>query len=349
MLLSVIYALLCGKHHPASVAGWVEAHYADWLRDALGFPQPERPCRTTYYLFMRGLDWQALETALSGWIRGMALAYGLDVDPEALALDGKEVRGMRRMSGEALVLVSAFTHQSGLTLALRSFPEGQEQAAVQALLQELTLNGRVITADALHTQRDTSQLILDQEGEYVLTVKGNQETLRTEIQACLEPWRAADQERRLVSTAEKGHGRRETRTLVAVSVQPGEVDWPGVAQVFCLTRQVSRKGKHTFEVVYGITSLNREEADAARLLQLNRGHWGIENRSHWVRDVVCREDAGLAFRDNTAEVLAVVRATVLNLFRIKGVKNIAAQFRRNVDQPREAARFLGLPVPSGVL
>lgn len=76
MLLSVVYALLCGKQHPAAVAEWVEAHYADWLRDALDFPQPLRPCRTTYYLFMRGLDWRALETALSGWIRGMAAATG---------------------------------------------------------------------------------------------------------------------------------------------------------------------------------------------------------------------------------------------------------------------------------
>lgn len=349
MLLSVVYALLCGKQHPAAVAEWVEAHYADWLRDALDFPQPLRPCRTTYYLFMRGLDWRALETALSGWIRGMAAAHGLDLEPEALALDGKEVRGVRRMSGEALVLVSAFTHQSGLTLALRSFPEGHEQAAVQALLRELTLTGRVITADALHTQRDTSQLIRERGGEYVLTVKGNQETLRAAVQACLEPWRAAAQDRDLATTAEKGHGRHETRALVAVSVGSETVDWPGVSQVFCLTRSVTRQGKHTFEVVYGITSLTREEADATRLLQLNRGHWGIENRSHWVRDAVCREDAGLAFLDNTAEVLAVLRTTVLNLFRIHGVKNVAAQFRSNVDRPRQAARFLGLPTHDLVL
>jgi predicted transposase YbfD/YdcC len=278
MLLSVVYALLCGKQHPAAVAEWVAAHYAG-LRDTLGFPQPLRPCRTTYYLFMRGLDWQALETALSGWMGSLAAASGLDLETEALVLDGKEVRGRRRMGGEALVLVSAFAQRSGLTLALRSFPEGQEQAAVQALLRELTLTGRVITADALHTQRDTSQLILDRGGEYVLTVKGNQEILRTEVRACLEPWRAADQDRCLITTTEKGHGRRETRTLVAVSVLPGEVDWPGIAQVFCLTRHVTRKGKDTFEVVYGITSLTRAEADGARLLQLNRGHWGIENRS----------------------------------------------------------------------
>ena len=351
MLLSIVYAMLCGKHHPAAIAGWVQAHYADWLRAAAGFTQPNRPCRTTYHLFLRRLDWVALERALTAWIQAVAAALGFDLAPETLALDGKEARGVRRMSDEALLLVSAFTHQSGLTLALRACPEGQEQAAVQVLLQELTLTGRIITADALHTQRDTSQLILDRGGDYVLTVKQNQPTLAAAVRACLAPERAAAQDRELATTYDQAHGRHETRTLVTVSLGAGEVDWPGVAQVFCLTRQVvrGRDRKPSLEVVYGITSLPRTHADAARLLQLNRGHWSIENRSHWVRDVVCREDAGLAFRDNTAETLAVVRTTILSLLRLHQVKNMAAQLRDNGDRPRDAAQFVGLPQPVPLL
>jgi len=351
MLLAVVYATLCGKHHPTAIAGWVQAHYADWLREAVGFTRSHRPCRTTFPLFLRRLDWAALEIALSGWLHGVAAAVGLDLPSETLALDGKEVRGVRRMSQEALLLISAFTHHRGLTLALRACPEGQEQAAVRELLQELTLTGRVLTLDALHTQRETAPLILEQGGDYVLTVKGNQPGLQHTLQEFFAPWRARDQDRESVTTFDRGHGRRETRSLMAVSLPPGAADWPGAAQAFCLTRTVSRPGKGapTFEVVYGITSLTRRAAGPARLLHLNRGHWGIENRSHWVRDVVCREDAGLAFRDNTAETLAVLRTTVLNLLRVHHVKNVAAQLRDNGDRPRDAARFLGLSPPALVL
>jgi predicted transposase YbfD/YdcC len=351
LLLSLVYAFLCGKFHPDAIAEWVDAHYSAWLREALGFTQAQRPCRTTFYLFARRLDWAALETALSGWIRAVAATQGFGLDPEAVAWDGKEVRGVRRMSDAALLLVSAFTHESDLTLALRSFPEGQEQAAVQALLRELTLKGRVVTLDALHTQRDTSQVILDQGGDYVLTAKGNQAGLRAAIQDCLAPWQAAAQDREVHRCSERGHGRCETRTLVAVSVSATEVDWPGVQQVFCLTRQVYRRrtGKCATEVVWGVTSLSRAAAGPERLLRLHRGHWRIENRSHWVRDVVCREDGGLAVLDNTAEVLAVLRTVILNVLRLHRVPNLGKQFRANVDRPRDAARFLGLSVPARFL
>lgn len=348
MLQATVFAILCGKQHPTGIAEWVDAHYDAWLRETLGFPQPKRPCNTTFHLFLRALDWQAFEVALTRWIRTVAEAAGFDLHTEALAVDGKEVRGVRRMSGEALLLVSAFTHETGLTLALRACGEGEEQAAVRELLAQVNLTGRVVTGDALHTQRTTSALILERGGDYLWTVKDNQPHLRAAVLACLAPHRAAEQERRQTTTAEQRHGRLALRTLVAVSVNQDpdapEVDWPGVAQVFCLTRSVrrGRKATVTHEVVYGITSLPAEEADPARLLRLNQGHWAIENRSHWVRDVVCGEDAGRAYLDTTAELLAVVRTAVLSLFRLHRVPNIAAQFRRNTDRPQEAGHFLGL-------
>lgn len=359
LLLSVVYACLCGQFRPAAIAEWVQAHYADWLHETLGFlPAAPCPCRTTYFLFLRGLDWLALETVLSAWIAEVATAQGWDLREEPLAFDGKEVRGMRRMGAEALLLISAFTHASGFTLALRACPEGGEQAAVRALLQELALTGalagRVITADALHTQRETCQTICDSGADYVLPVKGNQEQLQQEIQARLAPWKRAGQDRECASTTNTGHGRSEMRALVAVSLPAGGtagIDWPGAQQVFCLTRTVTHRKsrKTTFETVWGITSLPREAAGAARLLALNRGHWGIENRSHWVRDVVGGEDAGLAWLDHTAEVLAVLRTTMLNLLRAHHVPNVARQFRANAHRAKDAAYFLGLAPPRPVL
>lgn len=347
LLLSIVYAFLCGKFHPAAIAEWVETHYS-WLRTALGFTQPQRPCRTTYYLFTRRLDWAALETALAQWIQAVAAVKQVALDPEAIALDGKDVRGVRRASDETLLLLSAFTHASGLTLALRAFPEGQEQAAVRALLEELPLHGRVVTLDALHTQVDTSQLIVKRGGDYVLTAKGNQPGLQEAIQDHFAPWKAPAQDREVFTQLDRGHGRIESRTLVAVSVSADNLAWPGAHQVFCLTRQVWRRktGKCTTEVVWGVTSLRRQQAGAEQLLRYNRGHWGIENRSHWVRDVVCREDGGLAVVDNTAEVLATVRTAILNVLRLHQIANLAKQFRANVDNPRDAGRFLGPLAPT---
>jgi len=342
MLLAVVYAMLCNAQHPAAIAGWMADHFDEWLREAVGFTKPSRPCRTTVYLFLRRLDWQALELALRRWMQAVATAHGLRLEEAPLALDGKEVRGVRTMSDEVLVMVSAFTHGTGLTLALSSCPEGQEQAAVRALLGELTLTGRVFTMDALHTQRETTQLIVEGGGHYVCTVKGNQPHLAAHLEELFQPWRRHEQDRDHCRTEERGHGRCEKRFLTVVSLPPGTVDWPGAAQAFCLTRSVRRRRtkKETFEVVYGITTLPRSEADAARLLRLNRGHWGIENRSHWVRDVTWREDAGLAYRDFTAEVLAVIRTTLLSLLRVHHVKNIAEQLRQNGNLPERAVRFL---------
>jgi hypothetical protein len=81
------------------------------------------------------------------------------------------------------------------------------------------------------------------------------------------------------------------------------------------------------------------------LLRLNRGYWGIEDWSHWVRAVVCHDDGGLAVVDNTAEVLAVLRTVILNVLRLHRAPNIGKQFRANVDRPRDAARFRGCPCP----
>ena len=124
------------------------------------------------------------------------MARGYDLTTETLVLDGKEARGVRRMSAEALLPVSAF---SGLTVALGACLESQEVDAVRTLLRERTLAGRVVTADAVHTQRETAQLILDG-GDYVFTVKGNHSRLAAAVRAALAPERAADQDCELART-----------------------------------------------------------------------------------------------------------------------------------------------------
>lgn len=119
--------------------------------------------------------------------------------------------------------------------------------------------------------------------------------------------------------------------------------WPDLQQVCQITRERWQKGKHTVEVAYRITSLEPERADAKRLLALDRGHWGIENGLHHVRDVSLGEDACRVRSQNAPEVLAAVRNLALGLFRSLGVPSIAAATRRIVMHPWEGLRLLVTP------
>jgi hypothetical protein len=142
---------------------------------------------------------------------------------------------------------------------------------------------------------------------------------------------------------DKGHGRREQRTLRTTTVLTLHQKWPGLAQGFELTRQRTVKGVTTEEVVYGITSLKPEEATAKRLLGLTRGHWGIENKLHYVRDVTLGED-GCRVRKGTApQVLAAVRNVVIHLLAGVEAASCAAAIRRLNNHPEEALALLDLP------
>jgi predicted transposase YbfD/YdcC len=122
-------------------------------------------------------------------------------------------------------------------------------------------------------------------------------------------------------------------------------DWPGVKQVFQLTRRRTIKGKTTQEVVYGITSLSRNEADAQRLLELSREHWGIENGLHWVRDETLGEDRCRVRRAGAARALASLRNVAIHLLRASGASNVAAGTREMVASPERALALLRSPSP----
>lgn len=133
----------------------------------------------------------------------------------------------------------------------------------------------------------------------------------------------------VAETQGKGHGRRERRRLEASTRLAGHLDWPGVAQVCRIERWRFVKGQEEYDVSYAITSVPRHLADATDLLAYNRGHWGIENRSHYVRDVTFGEDASQIQRGHAPQILAGLRNGVIAALRADGVKNIAAALRTN--------------------
>jgi predicted transposase YbfD/YdcC len=134
----------------------------------------------------------------------------------------------------------------------------------------------------------------------------------------------------------KGHGRREKRTLRVTPILQKYLDWPGAVQVFQIHRVRHLPGKTEQETVCGITSLAPEEADAQRLQGLVRGHWGIENRLHWVRDVTLGEDACRVRRGDAAQVLAAFRNAAIHLLEEVEAASKASATRHFAIHPREA-------------
>ena len=140
------------------------------------------------------------------------------------------------------------------------------------------------------------------------------------------------------------HGDRwERRRLWASAALNDYLDWPGLGQVCCVERTRWRQGKETVERAYAITSLPAERADAARLLEIWRGHWGIENRLHWVRDVVFGEDWSQVRTGSAPQLLAALRNLVIGILRLGGVKNISAALRHYGWKPWDTLTLIGLP------
>ena len=158
----------------------------------------------------------------------------------------------------------------------------------------------------------------------------------------VSPWerKLVAAERQTAVTVNKAHGRLEKRTLTRDLALKGYVDWPDLAQAFRLVRERTVRGQTTTEILYGITSLPGEQADAPTLLGLTRNHWGIENRVFHVRDVTMGEDACRVRTGAAPIILSILRNTALNLLRASGVSNIAAALRRHAARPYEALALI---------
>lgn len=280
------------------------------------------------------VDREALETVLAAWTAGQLEPAQPGVARVAVAVDGKTVRGAR-VAGQATPhLLSAATHELSLVLAQRQIPDKtNEIPMVSTLLDDLTAAGHdiatmVFTLDALHTQHSTARLLDSAGAGYVMTVKGNQPSLRAAVIEQLREQRPARTRKH-----SRGHGRTEERLL---SVVPATgIDFPGAQQVFRITRYTGGlDGQRTRkEVVHGITNLTAAQADASPLAGLVQGHWSIENSVHYVRDVTYHEDACRARTGNAPAVLAAIRNAVTTALRLAGAVSIAAARRATTLNP----------------
>lgn len=344
LLALVCVAVLCGYRSYSAIAQWARIYPREFV-EALGLTHPTPPCPATLSTVLRHLDRTQVETKLGAWAESVLTAVPPDpTQEEAIALDGKTVRGSQHQGAPLAHLLSALSHRLGLTLGQQAVGDKTNEIThVVPLLRGLVLEGRIFTMDALLTQRTIAQTIVAGGGDYVMLAKGNQPTLEHDIALVFgEP--PEDDRQSVAETVDRGHGRIEWRRLTVSAALTDYSTWPGLQQVFRLERETILRatGEIRTETVFGVTSLSPPRADAHRLLDLTRQHWRIENCSHWVRDVTFDEDRSQVRRGSTPEVMAAFRNTAIGLLRVSGATNIAAACRRLAACPRLALALIGI-------
>lgn len=289
---------------------------------------------------MPRLSADAWEAVVATWISQTRPAD----DTEAVALDGKTVCGAGTREQAAPHLLAFCTHQTQETLLqVRVADKTNEIPVAQAVLPQLCWQGRVCTADALHTQTAFVTAVRAQGGDVVLTVKRNQPTLATDLATLFADPLTTTQS---ATTDDRQRGRHEVRCLRAsTDLTPYLVahsPWPDLAQVAQLTRTVtsSATGSVRTDTVYLITTLTPAQASPERLLALIRGHWQIENGLHYVRDVTFGEDRSRLRSGNAPQILAACRNFAITLIHRSGSCDIAASRRAFAYHPRRALNLL---------
>lgn len=333
LLTCLVAGLLCGCNSLDAVGLWCQEHQ-HLLRRLFGPRRHLTPTGSLYRRLLPRLSAAHLEWALAGWLFTTRPRY----DHEPIALDGKVVCGAHRTGHPAPHLLSVVTHQSGETLLQVPIPDKvSEIRSAQALLPYLLLHGRVVTADALHTQTAFAEAVLDAGGEYLLWVKGNQHLLHADLIDYFADPAAHCQE---ATTLDRHRGRTEQRCArTSTELNAHLARFPQVGQVIQLTRTVTERGATSTDIAYFITSCTPRQADPARLLTLIRGHWSIE-RQHWLRDVVFGEDHSHLRTKTAPQILAALRNAALTLLRRTGHTAITAARRSFAAHPARAFALL---------
>ena len=343
-------AVAAGSRSQAGILEWI----ADAPQDLLerlgarwdGWTQRYKsPDRRTVQRLLTALDPAVLDAAtcsfLAAWHTGPGSAARRAGGLTALAVDGKVLRGSRSRILDPVTLIAAFDHDLG-TVAAQAQSDGAagEISGALRLLDQLTLTDRVITFDALHTQKDTARYLLSRGSHYVMTVKANQPGL---LEACRTLLARPDTATTGHFETARGHGTVRERLLTVADAH--DITFPGIKQIAGIhrrTRNLATNKVLTREHAIVITSLTPEQADPARLAGLVRGHWSIENKLHYVRDVTFGEDASTVTSRNLPRIMATLRNLAIGMIRLAGHANIASALRTLARHPEQLPALLHL-------
>lgn len=344
MLTLVCVGLLCGYRNIYAISEW-GANYGDAFLEQLGFSRHHGyPAQATWYRVLRQVDVDLVAAKLENWLERVVAVetHGR----LGVSIDGKTLRVSKKMGARDSHLLTAVAHGLGVTLGQWAVDDHTNEIGMMGtVLLDLALVGRVVTTDALLTQKDVARTILERGGDYVFALKDNQPNTKS----ALENWFAIaptpEARPASASSIDKKHARLEIRQIETRVVPMRSLDWPGVHQAFKLTRHRICLKDEVIEAqtAYGITSLAPEQANAADLLTFIRQHWTIENQLHWVKDVVLDEDRCQLRKGRTHQLMALFRSLILSLLRFARWPSPARALRTLAAQPHRAIHFLTLP------
>jgi predicted transposase YbfD/YdcC len=334
VILSIaVCAVIAGARSFVAIAEWA-AQASPAAVAKLGVTG-EVPSESTIRRTINKIDANGLDVVLGAWA---AFRATTSEKFRVIAVDGKSLRGSATAGGRCRHLLSALTHTGGMVLGqLDVALKTNEIPMFSTLLDNIELLGALVTADAMHCQKDHAKYLVEQRGaHYLLTVKNNQPKLRKQLAQL--PWgdvpvTHTQQDRR--------HGRVEKRTLKVVTVADG-IMFPHAAQAIQVTRKVRKRNSRKWrtETVYAVTDLTADQARPDQLATWLRGHWCIENRLHWVRDVTFGEDLSQVRTGNGPQVMATLRNLAISLLRLTGATNIAKALRHHARDTKRALALL---------
>lgn len=290
----------------------------EFLRRFLPFDH-EIPSKNTFARVMSALDPAAFKACFIAWVQSFQLAL-----KEIIAIDGKTLRKSFDKASEqsAIHMVSAFATSAKLVLGQQKVSEkSNEMTAIPKLLDLLSIEGAIVSIDAMGTQRNIAEKIREKKADYVLALKGNQSSLHDDIKLFLSS--EIDKKQRKINNKiidccedfDKGHGRIEKRTCY-VTDQLDWLDqkkeWRDLKTIAAVESVITTGEKTVTEIRYFISSM---QSNAKEIAHAIRSHWAIENSLHWVLDVTFGEDNSRVRKDNAPENMAMVRHIVLNLLR----------------------------------
>jgi predicted transposase YbfD/YdcC len=332
-LMEVLFVVLCGSICGAE--SWRD--YVLFGREKIDFMREHYPfingipSKNTFARVFAALNPEEFKHCFVEWVKTLQKTLN-----SVIAIDGKTLcNSMDKLAGtSAIHMVSAFATEARLVLAQQKVDEkSNEITAIPKLLDLLDLKGQIITIDAMGTQKAIAKQIIDNEGDYVLALKGNQGTLNEDVRLLLETELKKSSSTVIddyYEETDKGHGRIETRTCYVSS----QIDWltqkeqwAGLKTVAMIEETQEKNGILSTERRFFISSLS---ADAKQISSAVRSHWLIENGLHWTLDVVFNEDKSRVRKDNAGENMAIIRHITLNMLNNtkKQYKNVGLKALR---------------------
>ena len=326
-------AVVAGARSFTAIAEWAADADGQTLR-VLGVTG-RVPSESTFRRILQRLDADAFDDLAGAWAQQAAMPG--PKERRVIAVDGKTLRGSASGGGPGDHLLAALDHAHGAVLGqVEVGAKTNEIPMFPVLLDRIDITGAVITADAMHAQRGHATYLAGRGAHYLLTVKRNQPGLFAQLAAL--PWRQVPV---ACDTRERGHGRDERRTLKVTAVAAG-LAFPHAAQAIQIVRRRRRRGKKKWsrETIYAITSLTATQASPAELAAIIRGHWTIEDRLHWVRDMDYDEDRSQVRTASGPRVMATLRNLAITILRLAGHASIAAALRHHARRPERPLRTI---------